>query len=325
MPTLATIDMGTNTFQLLVAEVTSSHTLRRLGVERRMIRLGEGFSTEKRIRPEATARAIAALIDFRSTLARFAVDDLSVIATSAVRDAENQTAFLSAVKVATQFDVQVITGEEEAHCVFTGVQMVMGNGTGMVGPLAVIDIGGGSTELIVADGPEPSWVESLPLGVVPLAEAYLADDPLSPAALTRMKKEIDATLNILRHQPPRHCRFAGTAGSVTTLAAMAQRMSDYTAEGINRYPISRDFVAQTFLRLSSTTRAERHLQVGLDSGREDILVAGTLILLRVMQRFDWPTVHVSDAGMREGRLLRRYRERFSASTQTSTPPSTNGR
>jgi len=321
MPTLATIDMGTNTFQLLVAEVTSSHTLRRIGRERRIVRLGEGFSTEKRIRPESTARAIAALIDFQSTLARFAIDDLSVIATSAVRDAENQAAFLAEVKEATDLDVQVITGEEEARCTFSGVQMVMGNGTGMTGPMAVIDIGGGSTELIVADGSEPTWVESLPLGVVPLAEAYLADDPLSPAALARMEKEIDATLDTLVHRPPPQCRFAGTAGTVTTLAAMAQRMSTYAAEGINRYPLSRDFVAQMFRRLSSMTRAERRLQVGLSSGREDILVAGALILLRVMQRFDWPTVHVSDAGVREGRLLRRYRECFT----TPAPKSTNGR
>ena len=319
MPTLATIDMGTNTFHLLVAEVISSHALRRIGAERRMVRLGEGFSTEKRIRPEATVRAIAALIDFRSTLARFAVDDLSVIATSAARDAENQTAFLAAVKQATGFNVQVMTGEEEAHCTFTGVQMVIGNGGGMAGPIAVIDIGGGSTELIVAEGSEPAWVDSLPLGVVPLAETYLADDPLSPAALARMGQAIDATLDTLAHTPPPQCRFAGTAGTITTLAAMAQQMSSYAVEGINRYPLSRDFVAQTFMRLSSMTRAERRLRVGLDSGREDILVAGSLILLRVMQRFGWPTVYVSDAGVREGRLLRRYRECF-----TSPPTSING-
>jgi len=318
MPTLATIDMGTNTFHLLVAEVTSSHALRRIGAERRMVRLGEGFSTEKRIRPEATARAIAALLDFRSTLARFVVDDLSVIATSAVRDAENQAAFLTAVKQATGFDVQILTGEEEARCTFAGVQTVIRNGTGGAAPLAVIDIGGGSTELIVAKGSEPEWVESLPLGVVHLAEAYLACDPLSPAALMQMEKEIDATLDILAHAPPEHCRFAGTAGTITTLAAMAQRLSSYTAAGINGYPLSRGFVEQTFVRLSSMTRAERLLQVGLESGREDILVAGTLILLRVMQRFDWPMVYVSDAGVREGQLLRRYRECFLASTSMST-------
>jgi len=318
MPTLATIDMGTNTFQLLVAEVISSHALRRIGRERRMVRLGEGFSTEKRIRPEATERAIAALIDFRSTLARFAVDDLSVIATSAVRDTVNQTKFLAAVKQATGFDVQVLTGEEEARCTFTGVQMVMGNGWVSAEPMAVIDIGGGSTELIVAKGTEPTWIESLPLGVVPLAETYLADDPLSPAALARMGKEIDATLATLVHPPPPQCRFAGTAGTITTLAAMAQRMSSYTAEEINRYPLSRDFVAQTFARLSSMTRAARRFQAGLESGREDILVAGSLILLRVMQRFGWTTVHVSDAGVREGRLLQRYRECFVAPTPTST-------
>ena len=313
MPTLSTIDMGTNTFQLLVAEVTSSHTLRRIGTGRRMVRLGEGFATEKRIRAESTARAIAALKDFQATLARFAVDDLSVIATSAVRDAENQAAFLAAIKQATGLDVQVISGEEEARCTFAGVQLVMGSGFGVPEPMAVIDIGGGSTEIISAEGAEPTWVESLPLGVVPLAETWLATDPLSPAALTRMEKEIDATLDTLSHPGPHPCRFAGTAGTVTTLAAMAQRMSSYAAEGINRYPLSRDFIAQTFIRLSSMTRAERRLQVGLESGREDILVAGALILLRVMQRFGWSTVYASDAGVREGRLIRRYRECFTAS------------
>lgn len=315
MPILAAIDIGTHTHQLLVAEVTSPYALKRLHLEKRMTRLGEGFSISPSIRAEAAARSIAALLHFKSALNAFQIDGLSVVATSAVREADNQADFLAQVKRQVGFDVAVLSGDEEAYGTFLGVNLVIGNRSG---EMTVIDIGGGSTELALARGEKPEWSVSLPLGVVRLAETYLSDDPPSAAALGRLRHEIDQTLEAvpgiterLSSRPGRKCRFAGTAGTITTLAAIEQQMTDYQPERIDRYPVSRACVTQRLRQMSAMKRSERQAILGLESGREDILISGSLILLSVMEHFGYDVVEASDCGLREGTLLRQFRERFS--------------
>jgi len=303
MPTWATIDMGTNTFQMLLAEITSPHALKKLRVEKRITRLGEGFSTEKRIRPQAAARAVSALLHFKTILAGVHVDDVWVMGTSAVREAVNQADFLAQVKHETGFDVCVISGEEEALCTFLGVNWVMEN---RAGPMVTIDIGGGSTELVVAEGSDARYLTSLPLGVVHLAETHLGDDPIRPAALAQMREQVDAALDTVASRLPVACRFAGTAGTITTLAAVEQRLAPYRAEKINHYALAVASVRRILKEMAVMTRAERMRVVGLESGREDILIAGSVILLRVMERFSYDPVWVSDCGVREGTLIRRF-------------------
>jgi exopolyphosphatase/guanosine-5'-triphosphate,3'-diphosphate pyrophosphatase len=315
LPILAAIDIGTHTHQLLVADVTSPHALKRLHLEKRMTRLGEGFSLARSIRDEAAERSIAALRHFKSVLNTFQIDDLSVVATSAVREADNQADFLAQVKRQVGFDVEVLSGEEEAYGTFLGVNFVIGNRSG---EMAVIDIGGGSTELTLARGETPEWSVSLPLGVIRLAETYLSNDPPSASILDRLRHEIDQTLDAvpeiterLSSRPGKRCRFAGTAGTITTLAAIEQKMTDYQPERINRYPVSLACVTQRLRQMSAMKRSERKTILGLESGREDILISGSLILLAVMERAGFDVVEASDCGLREGVLLRRFQERFS--------------
>lgn len=321
MPILAAIDIGTHTHQLLVAEVTSPHAIKRLRLEKRMTRLGEGFSVGKSIRAEAAERSIAALLHFRSVLGSFRLDDLAVVATSAVREAENRADFLAQVKRRVGFDVEVLSGTEEAHCTFLGVNLAIGNRTDR---MTVVDIGGGSTELIAARGERPEWAASLPLGVVRLAEAHLSEDPPSATALDRMRHEIDRALDAvpgigrLAVSPDERCRFAGTAGTITTLAAIEQRMAHYQPERINRYPLSLSCVTRRFRQMSAMKRSERKTILGLESGREEILVSGSLILLCVMERFGYDVVEASDYGVREGTLIRRFRERFAPQSVSSS-------
>ncbi len=308
MPKLAVIDMGTNTFHLLIAEVTSKDGLVPLTSAKQMTRLGEGFSVEKRIRKAAGERSIAALLHFRSVLARFAVDDLSVTGTSAVREAVNRDAFLAEVQRCTGFEVRVLSGEEEAQCSFTGIRSVMGDRASW--PMVTVDIGGGSTELVLAQEDKVVWLASLSLGVVRLSESYLREDPLAAASLAQLTHEIEGFIDPMIPHLPRGCCFAGTAGTVTTLAALEQKMASYTVSHINRYPLSYASVARMTKHLSSLSRHERCELVGLESGREDILIAGSLILRCLMERFKYDPVYVSDSGVREGILLRRFFELY---------------
>jgi exopolyphosphatase/guanosine-5'-triphosphate,3'-diphosphate pyrophosphatase len=293
---------------MLIAEVTSPYAIKRLHLEKRMTRLGEGSSRGKSLCAEAVERSIAALLYFRSVLQSFQIDDLSVVATSAVREAENQADFLAQVKRRVGFDVTVLSGIEEARCMFLGVNLVIGNRSGEMG---VIDIGGGSTELVIAQGEHPAVAVSLPLGVIRFAERYLSDDPPSPSALDRMRKEIERTFDDVPEiagRLPTGGRFAGTAGTITTLAAIEQRMIDYQPERINRYSLSRDCVAEHLRQMSTMRRSERKAILGLESGREDILISGCSILLCAMERLGYRVVEASDCGLREGVLIQRFLE-----------------
>ncbi|HEY5599569.1 MAG TPA: hypothetical protein VIK48_02660, partial [Candidatus Manganitrophaceae bacterium] len=177
MAVLAAIDMGTNTFRLLVAEMRDGASMKPLYSENRIVRLGEGFGEKKEILPAAAERAVAALSHFQGTLQKYRIDDLAVVGTSAIREAANRADFLREVKRRTGFDVQVLSGEEEALYVFLGVNLVMKNETDA---MLVIDIGGGSAEFIGAEGDTPTFLLSAELGVVHLTEKYLHSDP--PAA-----------------------------------------------------------------------------------------------------------------------------------------------
>lgn len=306
MAVMASIDMGTNTFRLLVAEVEKG-SFKEIGSVKRIVRLGEGFSREKRFRPEAVERAISALLDFRDQLKSDMPDDVAVVGTSAIREAGNQKEFLDEVKRRTGFEVEVISGRDEALYTFLGVNFIMKN---QADPMMVIDIGGGSTEFIGAEGESPTFLMSTEMGVVHLTEKYLLSDPPTSDELRKLQAAIDQVVKHVGYHFPPKCRFVGTAGTVTTLAAIEQRMVRYEPQKINRCAISRNSVERIFKELSAMTLEARRAVPGLERGREDLIVSGALILLRVMDLFGYDPVYVSDYGLREGLLLHRYQEKF---------------
>jgi exopolyphosphatase/guanosine-5'-triphosphate,3'-diphosphate pyrophosphatase len=296
----AVIDLGTNTFQLLIAEMVP---FRRIRTEKWMTRLGEGFSTAKRLRPAAMERAMTALHYFKEVLSQYPIAQPIVVGTSAIREAENRADFLLEVKRSCGFEVEVLSGEEEARCTFLGVNQIVRHSNGM---MLVIDIGGGSTELIVAEGAAPKRLFSLPMGVVHFTERYLPAHQASPTPQSRaaISEAVDAALAPILEDLPRGCRFAGTAGTLTTLAAMDQNMSDYVPEKVNGYSLSAAAIARIYALLSLLPPEQRLRVPGLESGREEIILAGILILLRVMKQVGCSHVSVSDYGLREGVLLR---------------------
>ena len=299
MTRYASIDLGTNTVRLLIASV-GPEGIAPLLVKRRITRLGGGFSRETGISPEARHRTIAALTEFAGDLGEWSVTRLRAVATSAVRDAVNGTAFRDEVLERTGIELEVISGEEEGLLTLRGVLAGLGDAAG---ELLVFDVGGGSTEYTLANRETPLFTRSLPLGVVRLTEGkpdFAAMTEKVDRELAALAVELDR--NGMTVDPVR-CLLAGTAGTATTLAAIDLGMTDYDYRRVNGHRLARDTVAAILQRLLPLTTEERLAVPGMEKGREDLIIAGVLVTLATMDRFGFDGMKVSDFGLLEGVLL----------------------
>lgn len=303
---VASIDMGTNTFRLLIAEIGSGGVFKTIYSENRMTRLGEGFSVQKCIGPGAIKRAISALKHFQVILKKEDIGNLVVTGTSAVRDAENQSAFLKIITRETGLRVEILSGEAEARHTLSGVNLVFKEQEKVDVPMVLVDIGGGSTEFVCAVRGVPHFVRSLPLGAVLLNEQYLQSDPPSSEEISQFEKAVGLQLHVIAPQFPGNCHFVGTAGTITTLAAMAQKMRRYDPSRINHFRLTREVVENIFKSCAQMSLKKLRKLPGLEKGRASILLAGTLILLCIMERFKYKVLTVSDYGLREGILFDRF-------------------
>ncbi|MBI1818943.1 MAG: Ppx/GppA family phosphatase [Nitrospirae bacterium] len=302
---LAGIDIGTNTLRLLIVEEKNGKW-KEIFSDRRMTRLGEGFFKTGCLSSAAIEKTVAVLNSFQESLKKFQCQHVLAVATSAVREAENRQRFLSRVKEASGLEVSVISGDEEARLTFLGISSAVSPSAGCQ---MMIDIGGGSTEWILGLQQQILAKKSARLGVVFLTEQYLFSDPPSPDELHLMKEKIRETLleirdssgEVLRKNPP--ATWIGTAGTITTLAAMAQNLEQYSFEKVNGFVLTREMVQGLYRSLISKPKEERKKMKGLEPGREDIIVAGALILLETMAFFNFDRMVVSDYGLREGIIL----------------------
>jgi exopolyphosphatase/guanosine-5'-triphosphate,3'-diphosphate pyrophosphatase len=309
---LAGIDIGTNTLRLLVAE-TGPDTFQELCSERRITRLGQDLDRTGMISREAQQRSISALLDFRDSIGRHDVLHTAAIGTSALRKASNTHEFVYDVKKRTGLDIRVITGEEEARLTLRGVSRMLkgvrsATGDDRLRSSLVIDIGGGSTEIIMTrPGKEPEML-SLALGAVYLTERFIVHDPPSREELELLRRVVRAELSMhdkVLGQDPAGV-LIGTAGTVTTLAAMEQEMMEYDPEKINRFILTREAIARIVTVLSRSMLKERKNIPGLESGREDIILAGAIVAQEIMERYGHTVMVVSDWGLREGVIIDLY-------------------
>jgi exopolyphosphatase / guanosine-5'-triphosphate,3'-diphosphate pyrophosphatase len=294
---VAAIDLGTNTARLLIA---TTNPYRQLLLKRAITRLGGGFSRASGLSPEAMERSLAALTVFAGELSRHGVTRVRAVATSAVRDAANGRDFCQRVLEKTGIKLEIIDGTEEAVLTLVGVERVIDESRG---DLVVFDIGGGSTEYTLARDAAPVFTRSLPLGVVRLTEGK--------AGAAEMEDKIGRELTILKgelEQEGLASRFAaatlvGTAGTATTLAAIQMRMGDYDYRRVNNLTLLRRDVERIYAQLLPLTPTERLGVAGLEPGREDLIIAGTLVVLQSMQIFGFQALKVSDSGLLEGLIL----------------------
>jgi len=296
----AAIDLGTNTARLLIGSIGAGKIVRQ-HISRRVTRLGGGFSKENGISKKAADRTVAAMKDFAATLAEFDVTVLRAVATSAVRDAANSEAFCREVKSAAGIDLEVISGELEGRLtllgVITGLDVVPNT-------MLVFDVGGGSTEYTIAKGNEVLFSRSLPLGVVRLTEgkgSIAGIEEKIRRELAALKSEMQS-LGFL--ECIREATLLGTAGTATTLAAISIGLDDYDYTKVNNYALGKGEISSILRRLLPLTPEERLRTItGLEEGREDLIIAGTLLTLITLEMFGFSAMKVSDFGLLEGVML----------------------
>jgi exopolyphosphatase/guanosine-5'-triphosphate,3'-diphosphate pyrophosphatase len=270
---LAGIDCGTNSVRLLVAEVDADGSLRDLVREMRIVRLGAGVDRTGRLDPAAIERTRVALVEYAALITSLGADRVRMVATSATRDAANRSDFVEMVHSVLGIEPEVIGGDEEAALSFRGAA---GGLPGMDHPLLVVDIGGGSTELVL-DGLTSS---SMDIGCVRLTERHLRDDPPSTAQINAARADIVAAIEKARPTVPIETAktFVGVAGTVTTMAAIVLGLERYESAAIHGSVMRADQVQQLTVRLLGLTHDERARIPVMHPGRVDVISAGALIL-----------------------------------------------
>lgn len=301
---VAAIDVGTNTIRLLIAEADDRGGYRRLLEAQEITRLGQGLLPERLLQPEPMRRSLAVLAHFRRLCADRAVGAIRAVGTSALREAGNRDEFLSLARQDAGVEIELISGEEEARLTLLGIRGALDPAPASI---LMLDIGGGSTELLLADGPRIVGLVSTGLGAVKLTETFLTEDPPAPAQLDAAARAADDRFARVRHgelpgwvKPP---VLVGTAGTITTLAAIDLALDVYDPSRVNGHRLSRDRVAGLLADLAGMPLSGRRRVRGLEPARADIIVAGTLICLAAMRAFGLHTLTVSDGGLREGILL----------------------
>ena len=303
MARLAAIDLGTNTIRLLVVEVAEDRKWTPLAQAQTIARLGEGFRTSGRLGEAAMERAVATVAEFCSRARALGAERILIIGTSAVREAANRSALLDRVRRVTGQEVQVVPGEDEGRLTMLGVLHGL---SALSGSIVVFDIGGGSTEFILARDRESVRARSLALGVVPLAERYMSPEPVDWSRYAGLEREVQAQLarelgDFLPERRPDH--LIGTAGTVTTLAALDQALPEYDPEKVHGYRLQRHRIEELLATLGALPVAARAALPCLEPGRADVIIPGIAICLAAMDAFGSRSLLVSDFGLREGILI----------------------
>ena len=313
MTRVAAVDCGTNTIKLLVADLDArTGRAAELVRESRMVRLGQGVDRSGRLADEALARVFAAVEEFAGLVAPHDVEAVRLCATSAARDAENAEVFRAGVEARLGVVPEVVSGAEEAALSFSGAVRPLA-GLRAPGPVLVIDIGGGSTELVLGDVERgdgttaPRVVveagHSVDVGSVRMTERRLHSDPPTPAQVETARAEIDAALDGL----PAHGVDLGRARTVVTVsgtgltvAATALDLPGYDRARLDGAEVPAQALRAAVARLLAMTVAERRALPYMHPGRADVIGAGALVLDRVLARTDVPSVRVSVQDILDG-------------------------
>jgi exopolyphosphatase / guanosine-5'-triphosphate,3'-diphosphate pyrophosphatase len=293
---LATLDIGTNTVLLLIADATPAGLVPVL--ERATItRLGQGVDRTRELAPEARARTLACLSDYAVDLARLGVAEVAAVGTSALRDARGGAELVADAARVLGVAPSVIDGEREAELTFRGAL----SGLDVRGPVTVFDVGGGSTELVTGNAEHViTSAVSLDIGSVRLFERHVTTDPPSDTELDAVRRDIAGAL--AKVGVSAQGTLVGVAGTVTTLAAIALELDDYDPSRVHGQRLERSTVRSLTTRLASLPLTERRRLPGLDPARADVIVVGALIVENVMDIARRDTLVVSDRGVRWGLL-----------------------
>ena len=307
MTRVAAIDCGTNSIRLLVADLDpETGELKDLDRRMQIVRLGQGVDRTGRLAPEALERTFAACREYAAVIKEHGAERLRFVATSASRDAENRDDFVRGVLDILGVEPEVITGDQEAEFSFIGATRELTGRRDLEQPYLVVDIGGGSTEFVVRDD-QVRAARSVDIGCVRMTERHLVrdgavTDPPEPAQIEAMRADIEAALDLAQQSVPLHeaHTLVGLAGSVTTVAGIALGLPEYRSEAIHHSRIPYDTVREITERLLASTHAERAAIPVMHPGRVDVIGAGALVLLSIMDRIGAREVVVSEHDILDG-------------------------
>ena len=304
----ASIDIGTNTVLLLIADIDEHGNITTLEQHQRLPRLGKNVDANKVIHPSAFDRIVWILDEYKNLAKQLRADRVIACATSAVRDASNQSEFLSYLKNNTGISVEVLRGDEEAIVTYLGALSGLPSHTQQA---VVLDIGGGSTEISFQqdrgqNGDKKLEHYSFQIGSVRLTERFLKHLPPLPPELESASQLIIEELSQVKNPGFHSYQLVGVAGTVTTLASLDQGLNEFDPEKVHGYLLTLDRVSFWLQKLATMTVSEIRELSSATEGRADILTAGVLILHQVMKLLGFPSVLVSERGLRYGLILREW-------------------
>jgi exopolyphosphatase / guanosine-5'-triphosphate,3'-diphosphate pyrophosphatase len=298
---LAAVDVGTNSTRLLVADVADGAITTEHAREMVITRLGKGVDRTGRFDPAALRRTLEVLATYAGTCRRLGVEQRRLVATSATRDAADRQAFLDGVRDLLGVEAEVLTGQAEAAAAYRGATSDLPGDQ----PTLVVDLGGGSTELILGSGPDAEATVSLDIGCVRLFERHLHTDPPAGEEVAALRADVAAHLaragEVL--DPARAERVVGVAGTVTTVTAIALGLQAYDRRRIHLAALGAPDIAATAEKLAAMTIAERAALPVMAKGREDVIAAGALLLDELVQAFRVRRLIASETDILDGVLL----------------------
>jgi exopolyphosphatase/guanosine-5'-triphosphate,3'-diphosphate pyrophosphatase len=282
MTRVAAIDCGTNSIRLLVADA-GPDGLRELDRRLTIVRLGQGVDATGVFAPEALVRTFAACDEYAAAVRSYGVDRIRFVATSAARDVENRDEFFAGVRERFGIEPDIIDGAEEAELSFRGATGGLADAE-VPGPYLVVDIGGGSTELVLGDADGVRAARSLDIGSVRMTERHLRSDPPTAEEIAAAGSDIDAMLDSADVPLDQARTFVGVAGTITTMAAVALGLDEYDRSQVHHARIDATRLDDTCRWLVSSTRAQRSERKAIHPGRVDVIGAGALIVQRLHTR-----------------------------------------
>lgn len=294
-PVVAAIDCGTNSVRLLVTDGR-----RDLHRETRIVRLGQGVDRTGMLAPDAIERTRLALVGYAAIIERLGAERVRFVATSATRDAANRADFARVVRASVGVDPEVVTGLAEAQLSYSGA---VGTLSGLVAPVLLVDLGGGSTELVLGtDGVDVLRAHSMDIGSVRMTERHLISEPPAAAEIEAAEDDIRAAIDGARpHVPLGEANtVVGVAGTVTTLAAIALGLTEYDAAKIHGSRISAAVVRSVTEQLLGMNHAQRAAIPVIHPGRVDVIAAGALVLRTVLAEVGADGLVVSEHDILDG-------------------------
>jgi exopolyphosphatase/guanosine-5'-triphosphate,3'-diphosphate pyrophosphatase len=297
---VAAVDLGTNSTRLLVADVEDGKIVD-VARETHVTRLGEGVDQRRRLLPVPVTRVRNVLTDYRRTLESLGAERTLAIATSAIRDAENGESFLGEIEWSYGFATQLLSGHDEALMMFRGVTAERELDAGTV----IVDVGGGSTELVAGEPDGVRWHDSLDIGSVRLTERFLRSDPPTKDELDACA---DAVRALLAERVPDELRSGtrsavGVAGTITSIAALALGLKEYDRDRVHGFELTAEALEEQLRRLASVPLEERRGMRPLDPDRAPVIVAGAVIVRKALAFFGLDALEISERDILDGAAL----------------------